>query len=202
MMYESVKISSFLEELDKVATAAQSRHRRKRNIDRAAIALGALSVAALLASAAYKSRVRIPKTRPKIPKTDFKTDFNFKFDDLFDDFFKDIYGRSSRARPTYRTRVGPTTRYKPTVFKKEYEARTTFKNFGVDTSRIKTKKQFDERYRFLAKKHHPDIGGSTKNMQTINVAKDNLKKSDWYEKLAAINGFFRELEVIKRNYVI
>jgi len=54
---------------------------------------------------------------------------------------------------------------------------------------VATKKEVTNHFRDLAKKHHPDKGGSEQYMRDINNAYDNIKKSEWFDKLAFINGF-------------
>ena len=54
---------------------------------------------------------------------------------------------------------------------------------GVNTG-AKTKKEVTDAYKKMVKKHHPDLGGDTAKMQEVNSAMDNIKKTDWFQKLA------------------
>lgn len=56
---------------------------------------------------------------------------------------------------------------------------------------FKTKKDVSKHYRELAKKFHPDVNkapDATQKFQKINNAMDNLKTTDWYDRLA----FYKE----------
>lgn len=64
-----------------------------------------------------------------------------------------------------------------------------FKEHDIDLKKIKTKEQFTKTYRNLAKKYHPDVNktpGAEEKFKDINNAVENLRKSDWYEKLALL----------------
>ncbi len=63
----------------------------------------------------------------------------------------------------------------------------------IDLSKITTKKELNSQYRKLAKKYHPDINPDGDEMfKKINDAMEQLKASDWYEKLAFNEDFMLE----------
>lgn len=58
---------------------------------------------------------------------------------------------------------------------------------GAETmglGRLKTKAEFRKKWHEAARKHHPDMGGSTEKMQEVNRTFEAFKKSRAYEKLA------------------
>ena len=59
-------------------------------------------------------------------------------------------------------------------------------DLGMDTSNIKTKTEFNKAYKTLAKKYHPDINPTAKpdDMKILNATVDDIRKSNWFEKLS------------------
>jgi len=55
------------------------------------------------------------------------------------------------------------------------------RRFGINTE-ASSAGEFKKSYRAAVMKHHPDRGGRTEDMQEINNAWDNLKKTDWMDK--------------------
>jgi len=66
------------------------------------------------------------------------------------------------------------------------------KYFNIE--KIKTKDEAKNVYRDLVKKHHPDKGGDEHTMKEINNHWDQIKHSDWFQKLA-----FEKLAALRRS---
>lgn len=62
----------------------------------------------------------------------------------------------------------------------------SFKVMGIDKTTIKTKAELKKVHRTMIFKYHPDKGGSTKKMQEINIAMEDIRRTGWYQKLAHI----------------
>jgi len=60
------------------------------------------------------------------------------------------------------------------------------KNLGVKKSNTFTKAEVKQKFRDQARKHHPDVGGSTHKMQDINNSWSNVQNSDWFKKLSHV----------------
>jgi hypothetical protein len=72
-------------------------------------------------------------------------------------------------------------------FRRAADPGTAKSFFGIGGA--KTKAEVAKAYKAMAKKHHPDAGGSVEKMQEVNKHYDNIKNSDWFNKLAFIAGF-------------
>lgn len=67
----------------------------------------------------------------------------------------------------------------------ESEIKSFFtKHTGKSHTSIRTKAEASKVYRNLAKIHHPDAGGDSKLFQQITSDWNEVKNSDWFEKLA------------------
>ena len=64
------------------------------------------------------------------------------------------------------------------------EGRRMKKVLGVNLGKLKTKSEFKKAWQSAARKHHPDVGGSTDTMQQVNKAFQDMKSSGAYEKLS------------------
>ena len=51
---------------------------------------------------------------------------------------------------------------------------------GTETTKAEVKKRYHE----MARKHHPDHGGKTEDMQRVNMAWDEIQQDPWFHKLA------------------
>jgi len=56
------------------------------------------------------------------------------------------------------------------------------------TGRELTKSEARKKFHQLARKHHPDLGGSNTKMEAINAAWTEIQKTSWFQKLAFITG--------------
>jgi hypothetical protein len=55
---------------------------------------------------------------------------------------------------------------------------------GMGFGGLRTKAEFKKKWHEAARKHHPDMGGTTEKMQEVNRAFEDFKNSPAYEKLA------------------
>jgi hypothetical protein len=69
-------------------------------------------------------------------------------------------------------------------FRMESSAPSELTELGVNGS-IQTKADLAKAYREKAKATHPDAGGNAEEFKKVNNAYSNIKKSDWYNKLAS-----------------
>jgi len=62
---------------------------------------------------------------------------------------------------------------------------------------VKTKAEAKKRFRNAAIKNHPDRGGTDEAMKRVNSAWTDIQKSGWFNKLAFLKGFEKQLELAK-----
>ena len=59
--------------------------------------------------------------------------------------------------------------------------------FKATKASFKTKAEADRHFRTHMHKAHPDKGGNTEHFQKLSRARDAIKSSEWFNKLAALN---------------
>lgn len=96
--------------------------------------------------------------------------------------FQDMHDAYKRAANEARSRGGARTareagRVSSSVAQ---AARTKIPGLG----RVKTKKEAERAYKARMMQVHPDRGGSTEAAQEVNAAWGDIRRSEWYEKLA------------------
>ena len=70
-------------------------------------------------------------------------------------------------------------------YTKARDASGDFSAFGINKDQFKTKADFNKWYKSQAKKYHPDINPDGADMmKKVNNFADNVRKSDWFSKLA------------------
>jgi len=67
-----------------------------------------------------------------------------------------------------------------------------FSTLGL-SGKEKTKKEVEKMFKTKAMQNHPDRGGSEEAMKKINEARDALKNSEWFQKLAFLGGLCARL---------
>lgn len=58
----------------------------------------------------------------------------------------------------------------------------------------RTKAEVRKAFHALARKHHPDLGGDSEKMKTINKAWEDIQNTGWFQKLAFENAFWAGFE--------
>jgi hypothetical protein len=85
----------------------------------------------------------------------------------FSEFFRKYHGTGFRAqRP-------------PTIDE-------ALKTIGIDKATTTTKHQVKKKFYQEAMKHHPDRGGTTEKMTSLNQAWEDIQDSPWFQKLSFI----------------
>jgi hypothetical protein len=70
--------------------------------------------------------------------------------------------------------------------------RASFQDFGINPSKMKTKAEYQSAFRRAARKHHPDLGGSTSKMQDLNELNEFFKKpGGGFDKLSFLKKALR-----------
>ena len=70
----------------------------------------------------------------------------------------------------------------------------------MNKDKFTTKAQVKKHYMDIVRKNHPDRGGSTNYIAKVNSSMDELKKSDWYTKLAFLNMHGNSWENLSKGY--
>lgn len=73
-------------------------------------------------------------------------------------------------------------------------------NLRMNKDKFTTKAQVKKHYMDIVRKNHPDRGGSTNYIAKVNSSMDELKKSDWYTKLAFLNMHGNSWENLSKGY--
>ena len=106
----------------------------------------------------------------------FWDDFNKKWDRTWNDY-KNTYHQRTYSGGGYSGNSSGRAQAR--------DVSGDFSAFGINKDQFKTKADFNKWYKGQAKKYHPDINPNGADMmKKVNDFADNVKKSDWFSKLA------------------
>lgn len=147
---------------------------RRENIYTGA-AIGGIAGASL--GSMYKSLKTLNEFRTDGTSNEYKK--HFRDHKSWDDFFKQQQQHSGGSRGRSYYNGGGS------------DLGSIHSDLKAPPGGFKTKAEATKHYRQMARKHHPDRGGKTEDMQKINSAWGKFKKHpDGFEKLAGLNNLY------------
>lgn len=117
---------------------------------------------------------------------DWSKSYNKAWEDAernFNDTWNRYHQQRQRAYEYYRRNYGGSTGHSTTR-----DISDDFSKFGIKKEQFSSKAEFNKWYKSQARKYHPDLNPNNQEaadmMKKVNNFADNVKKSDWFSKLA------------------